>query len=140
MLKGAFKYLFEIVSQAHLMYFCAMDHDLELRFQQLKLHLEKDFGGGMDVQALLFLIGVNELGIGYKNFTKQEKTDILHIAVCTLLEPYGYYEFVGKDEDEWPHFKLLKELPTLTHNDQQHLIKEAMLDYFVANDYYTEEK
>jgi hypothetical protein len=33
----------------------------------------------------------------------------------------------------------LKELPPLTHNDQQHLIKEAMIDYFVANDYYVEE-
>jgi hypothetical protein len=119
--------------------FVLMDHDIELRFQKLKTHLEKDFGGGMDVQALLFLIGVNELGIGYKNFTKQEKTDLLHVAVCTLLEPYGYYEFVGKDDDEWPHFKLLKELPPLTHNDQQHLIKEAMIDYFVANDYYVEE-
>jgi len=120
-------------------YLCQMDHDVELRFQKLKTHLEKDFGGGMDVQALLFLIGVNELGIGYKNFTKQEKTDLLHIAICTLLEPYGHYEFVGKDEDEWPHFKLAKELPPLTHNDQQHLIKEAMLDYFIANEYYSEE-
>ena len=116
-----------------------MDFDIELRFQKLKSHLEKEFGEGMDVQAILFLIGVNELGQGHRTYNKQEKTDLLHVAVCTLLEPYGYYEFVGKDNDEWPHFKLLKELPALNHQEQQHLIKEAMLDYFIGNDYYTEE-
>lgn len=115
-----------------------MDFDIELRFQKLKSHLEKEFGEGMDIQAILFLIGVNELGQGHKTFSKQEKTDLLHVAICTLLEPYGYYEFAGKDEDEWPHFNLLKELPPLNHQEQQHLIKEAMLDYFIANDYYSE--
>jgi hypothetical protein len=116
-----------------------MDHDIELRFQKLKTHLELTFGEGMDLQAMLFLIGVNELGLGYKNFSKQEKTDIFHIAICTLLEPYGYYEFEGRDEESWPHFKLLKTLPPLEHREQQHLMKQSMLDYFIANDYYSEE-
>lgn len=116
-----------------------MDHDIELRFQKLKKSLEENFGEGMDMQAILFLIGVNELGIGYKNFTKNEKTDLLHIAICTLLEPFGYYEFEGRDPDNWPHFKLNKELPPLTDREQQHLMKEAMLDYFIQNAYYSEE-
>ena len=81
------------------MYLCTMDHDIELRFQKLKTHLEITFGEGMDLQAMLFLIGVNELGLGYKIFSKQEKTDLFHIAICTLLEPYGYYEFEGRDEE-----------------------------------------
>ena len=81
------------------MYLCTMDHDIELRFQKLKTHLELTFGEGMDLQAMLFLIGVNELGLGYKNFSKQEKTDLFHIAICTLLEPFGYYEFEGRDEE-----------------------------------------
>ncbi|MEY4573852.1 MAG: hypothetical protein RLZ10_3158 [Bacteroidota bacterium] len=115
-----------------------MDHDVELRFQKLKIHLEETFGGGLDVQSMLFLIGVNELGIGHKNFSKSEKTDLLHIAVCTVLEPYGYYEFEGRDKDQWPHFKLLKNLPPLNDQQQQHLIKEAMLDYFILNEYYRE--
>ena len=116
-----------------------MDYEIEIRFQKLKHHLELTFGEGMDVQALLFLIGVNELGIGHKTFSKQEKTELLHVAICTLLEPYGYYEFDHRDEENWPHFKLIKELPALNHSEQQHLIKEAMLDYFIANDYYTEQ-
>jgi hypothetical protein len=100
-------------------YFCAMDYALEIEFQKLKSHLESKFGEGMDMQAILFLIGVNELGMGYKSFTKQEKTDLLHIAICTLLEPYGYYSFEGTDEENWPHFKLEKKLPPLSHQEQQ---------------------
>lgn len=113
-----------------------MDYDMELKFQQLKSELEKKFGEGMDTQAILFLVGVNELGIGYKEFSKQEKTDLLHVAICTLLEPYGYYEFEGRDEEQWPHFKTLKTLPNLNDREQQHLMKEALIAYFHQNDYF----
>lgn len=112
-----------------------MDFDVELRFQEVVKELEKTFGEGLDVQALMFLIGVNELGIGYKDFSKSEKTDLLHVAICTLLEPHGYYEFEGRDAENWPHFKLLNELPPLKDREQQHLIKEAIIDYMEANDY-----
>jgi len=112
-----------------------MDFDIELRFQEVKSQLEKTFGEGMDVQAMLFLIGVNELGMGYKDFSKSEKTDLLHVAVCTVLEPHGYYEFDGHDAENWPHFKLIQELPPLNDREQQHLMKEALIDYFVQNEY-----
>ena len=113
-----------------------MDHDVELRFQKVKQELEKSFGDGMDVQAILFLIGVNELGIGYKDFSKSEKNDVLHIAICTLLEPYGYYKYTKRDEENWPHFELIKELPPLNDREQQHLIKESIIDYFQINGYF----
>jgi hypothetical protein len=116
-----------------------VDYDIERRFLGLKKHLEKDFGEGMDVQAILFLIGVDALGAGYKSFTKQEKTDLIHVAVCTILEPSGYYTFVKRDEQGWPHFELAKPLPTLNDREQQHLIKEALLDYFIANGIYEED-
>ena len=112
-----------------------MDFDVELRFQKVKTELEKSFGEGMDVQAILFLIGVNELGIGYKEFSKSEKTDLLHVAICTLLEPHGYYTFEGRDEEQWPHFALNNKLPALDSREQQHLIKEAIIDYFEQNEY-----
>lgn len=111
-----------------------MDFDIELRFQKLVKKLELSFGEGLDVQAILFLIGVQELGLGYKKFQKQEKTDLMHIAICTLLEPHGYYEFQGKDEENWPHFILKKEIPALNEREQQHFIKEAILDYFSEQD------
>lgn len=114
-----------------------MDYDIELQFQQLTKKIELVFGEDLDVQAILFLIGVQELGLGYKQFTKQEKTDLLHIAVCTILSPHGYYTFDGRDIENWPHFILNKELPLLSDRDQQHLIKEALLDYFKLHDHFT---
>lgn len=114
-------------------YFCTMDFELEIRFQELVKKLEGLFGEGLDTQTILFLIGVQELELGYKKFKKHEKTDLMHVAICTLLEPHGYYTFIGRDEENWPHFELNKNLPALTEREQQHLIKEAILDYFEAN-------
>lgn len=132
-------YPFKILAHPINDYFYTMDYDVELRFQRVKTEIEKTMGDGLDVQSLLFLIGVNELGIGYKDFSKSEKTDLLHIGICTLLEPYGYYEYEKRDAENWPHFKLVKELPNLNDREQQHLIKEAMIDYFEQNDYVTKE-
>ena len=113
-----------------------MDHDIELRFQNLKSHLEESFGEDLDIHGVLFLIGVNELGQGHKKYSKQEKTDLIHVAICTLLVPYGYYEYKGRDEEGWPHFELVQNLPAISSKQQQHLIKEGLLDYFKAHNYY----
>ncbi len=114
-----------------------MDYALELRYQSLLKQLEEPFGPDIDLQVLLFLIGVEELGMGYKAFKKHEKTDLMHIAICTVLEPYGYYEFEGKDPDNWPHFKLVKDLPPLTELEQQAFMKEAIVEYFEHHGYST---
>jgi len=117
-----------------------MDHHVELQFQKLKTLLEQKFGEDMDLSAILFLIGVNELGMGYRRFNKNQKMDLLHVAICTLLEPYGYYTFQGRDADQWPHFEIVEHLPPIDHRQQQHLLKESMINYFVQNNYYTEEE
>ena len=54
-----------------------MDYDVELRFQELTKELEKEFGPGLDTQAILFLIGVQELGQGYQQFTKQKSKNCI---------------------------------------------------------------
>jgi hypothetical protein len=84
----------------------------------------------LDLQAVLFLIGINELGQGYRDFTKDEKVNLLHIAICKLLSRYGYYEYVGKDEDGWPHWKTNSELPELKLTEQTILMKKASILYF----------
>jgi len=109
-----------------------MDYAIEIKFKEVLAELDKTFGGGLDVQSILFLIGVQELGKGYNNFSKREKTELMHVAVCTVLEPYGYYKTIGRDEDNWPHFEFIKELPPLDERQQQHLMKEAIITYFQA--------
>ena len=67
----------------------------------------------LDLDAIIYLIGVQELGQIHKTFKKDEKVNLMHIAICRLLEPYGYYEFDYYDDDSWPHYKFKEELPTL---------------------------
>ena len=70
-------------------------------------------GERLDLDAIIYLIGVQELGLGAQKFKKDEKLNLMHIAICRLLEPYGYYEFDFFDDDKWPHYKTKDQLPTL---------------------------
>jgi hypothetical protein len=83
-----------------------------------------------DLNAVLFIIGVHELGKGAKRFTKEEKQDLIHIALCKLLSLAGYYELEGVDPDGWPHWKLVKKLPHLDMLEQEKLLKMLIIDYF----------
>lgn len=111
-----------------------MDIELDIKWTALLNRMKNRFGEELDLESLLFLIGVQELGHGYRKFTKDQKIDLMHIAVCTLLSPYGYYEFVGIDQDEWPHWKATKTLPYLDDQQQKVLIRKAMIEYFEAGD------
>ena len=82
-----------------------------------------------DFQAVLFLIGVQELGrIPQEKFTKEEKQDLMHVAVCTLLEG-EYYEFEGRDQDGWPHFKPLKKFELKGVEEQERFLKSKIVTY-----------
>lgn len=83
-----------------------------------------------DLNAVLFLIGVQELGKGPIRFSKEAKQDLMHIAVCKVLSQRGYYTFDGHDKDGWPMWTLAKPLP---HGDliaQENLLKENVIHYF----------
>ena len=83
-----------------------------------------------DLNGVLFLIGVNELGKGKRVFTKEEKQDLIHIAICKVLSLSGYYELEGHDQDGWPHWKLIKKLPHFDLLEQETLLKMNVIDYF----------
>lgn len=87
-------------------------------------------GDELNMDGIIYLIGVQELGQGHQTFKKDEKVNLMHIAICKLLEPYGYYEFDYFDDDSWPHYKTLTELPNLKPGEQTVLMKEAIVHYF----------
>lgn len=87
-------------------------------------------GDPLELDGILFLIGVQELGQGPKRFKKDEKMALMHIAICRLLEPMGHYEFQGFDQDGWPHYKLVENLPMLKAGEQSLLMKKLILEYF----------
>ncbi|HHC80474.1 MAG TPA: hypothetical protein ENK46_11370 [Flavobacteriia bacterium] len=111
----------------------ARDEQLKARWQQLKSLLSEQFCEGelLDLDAIIYLIGVQELGQGHRKFEKDEKINLMHIAICRLLEPLGYYEFDFYDDDHWPHYKVREELPYLKPGEQSVLMKEAVIQYFL---------
>jgi hypothetical protein len=115
------------------MYLCPMQQaqdDLQTRWWGLEARLVERFGKKPDMEAILFLIGVQELGEIRQKFSKEQKQDLMHIAVCSLLRPSGYYELEGVDEDGWPHFRQLKTLPVMTMPEQENFMKDHILLYF----------
>ncbi len=85
----------------------------------------------IDIEGVLYLVGLQELGKIHQRFKKDDNVNIIHIGICTVLEPFGYYAFDFYDEDGWPHFKLVEELPALKPGEQSVLMKEAIVDYFL---------
>jgi hypothetical protein len=107
-----------------------MDEEFESEWKAVVERIEKQFGEDIDLQGILFLIGVQELGQGNRKFSKDEKLNVMHIAICTLLSRYGYYEFQGNDDEGWPHWNANEKLPPLKPGQQQRLMKEAIVEYF----------
>jgi len=104
--------------------------DLQARWWNLEAILVERFGKKPDVETILFLIGIQELGDIRKKFSKEQKQDLMHIAVCSLLKESGYYELERIDEEGWPHFRQLKTLPVMTMPEQENFLKDHILLYF----------
>lgn len=107
------------------------DLEQERNWNALLVELERIVGKRpKDLNGVLFLIGLQELGKGPKELSKEEKQDLLHIAICKVLSLAGYYQLEGLDEDGWPHWKLIKKLPHFDLLEQEKLLKMHVLEYF----------
>lgn len=107
------------------------DLELERKWFRLLQMLKENIGKKpADLNAVLFLIGVQELGQGRRTFTKEQKQDLMHIAICKVLSLSGFYQLEGLDEQGWPHWKLVKKLPHFDMLEQEKLLKMHVLEYF----------
>jgi hypothetical protein len=115
----------------------ARDEQLKERWNVVVEKLSQQFADGdtLDLDAIIYLIGIQELGQLHRTFKKDEKVNLMHIAICRLLEPYGYYEFDFFDDQGWPHYKIKAELPNLKAGEQSVLMKEAIVNYFLEKEF-----
>ena len=104
--------------------------DLQARWWNLEAKMVERFGKKPDLEGILFLIGIQEFGDIRGKFTKEQKQDLMHIAVCHLLSQSGYYEMEIVDEDGWPHFRQLKPMPPFDTIEQENFLKDHVLLYF----------
>ncbi|MBB6681746.1 hypothetical protein H4O20_09855 [Aequorivita sp. 609] len=114
----------------------ARDEQLKERWEAVVSMLSNRFADGevLDLDAIIYLVGLQELGQIHRRFKKDEKLDLMHIAICRLLEPYGYYEFDYFDDQGWPHYRVLEQLPPLKAGEQSVLMKEAIVQYFLEKE------
>ncbi|WP_036380582.1 hypothetical protein [Muricauda sp. MAR_2010_75] len=115
----------------------ARDEKLKERWELLVEKLSAQFSDGdpLEMDGIIYLVGVQELGNFHRNFKKDEKINLMHIAICRLLEPYGYYNFDFFDDEGWPHYKIKEQLPPLKAGEQTVLMKEAVVNYFLEKEY-----
>ena len=107
------------------------DLELQIKWQALLNQLEKTIGKRpKDLNAVLFLIGVQELGKGHQHFSKEEKQDLMHIGICKVLSLSGFYQLEGIDNEGWPHWNPVKKLPHFDLLEQEKLLKIHVIDYF----------
>jgi hypothetical protein len=103
---------------------------MEKEWNALVDKLKGIVGKEATLDGFLFLIGVQELGKGFLTFSKEEKQDLMHIGTCKVLSLSGYYELEGVDLEGWPHWKLIKNIPSLTLEEQEKMLKMHVLEYF----------
>jgi hypothetical protein len=109
--------------------------DLFVRWMRLEEKLIQRFGKKPDLETVLFLIGIQEFGQIFEKYTKEQKQDLMHIAVCSLLSQSGYFILEGHDEEGWPHFRQLKALPNHGLKEQEDFLKDHILLYFEQHDF-----
>jgi len=114
------------------------DLDLHRNWATLVSSIEQIFGiSPKDLSAVLFLIGVQELGKGPQTFSKEQKQDLLHIGICKVLSLSGFYQLEGIDADGWPHWKCIKKLPHFDLLEQETFLKMQVLEYFEKEFHWT---
>lgn len=112
-----------------------MQDDLQTRWWNLEAKMAERFGKKPDLETILFLIGVQEFGDIKEKFTKEQKQDLMHIAICNLLSASGYYELENVDEEGWPHYRQLKPMPDMNPAEQENFLKDHILLYFDQNEF-----
>ncbi|NUM31280.1 MAG: hypothetical protein HUU47_03030 [Bacteroidetes bacterium] len=100
------------------------------KWRLIQENIKIKFNKKPDLNAVLFLIGIRELGTLQNKFSKEEKTELIHIAVCKVLSYSGYYKFQKNDERGWPIWKLEKKIPVNGNKEQEILIKNHVIEYF----------
>lgn len=105
--------------------------EVNKKWIELQEKIAKDFDSDLpDMKVMLFLIGVQELGKGPIKFSKRQKEELMHIANCRLFSELGFYELEGVDQDGWPHWKLVKQIPAYTLLEQEMIMRSLIISYF----------
>lgn len=97
---------------------------------QLCFRLGEMFQMDLDTNGVFLLIGIREKGWGFREFSKEEKLNLIRLGSCTLLCELKQLERVTSDRDGWPVFKQPAFFPEWNEAQKQQKLKEAAVVYF----------
>ena len=100
------------------------------KWGQILKQLENQFGKKMDMNAILLVIGIREWGRVKDTYTKEEKVRLMHIAVCRIFSPGGYYKLKGHNYQAWPQWEKVTDLPFGDVFEQESLLRQHIVTYF----------
>ncbi len=103
---------------------------MNISWEELLLKISKKFNVLADFDFMLFIIGIQERGLGYKKYSKEDKMDMINLARCVLFSQQGYYKTIGHDDENWPQFEVIKPLDDKLPSERESILKNAMLHYF----------
>ena len=109
------------------------DAELAVRWQRLQAWLGERFGRGEpDLEAILFLIGIQSTGRGYEpRLEKETKQDLIMEGTYCAFEAVDLYRRIGAEADgRWIWERTDVPLPKRSVEDQEKLLRLAVLRYF----------
>lgn len=108
------------------------DEEQALRWNELVALLGSRFEKEMTLEAILFLIGIQAHGRGFEpKIHRDRKQDLIMEGTFVAFEAIGFYERVGMEASgAWIWERIVKHPPDLSVDDQEALLKMAVLEYF----------
>jgi hypothetical protein len=109
-----------------------LEEATKLKWYKIVFGLKKQFGKKPDMNGILFLIGIRELGQN-REFSKEEKMDLFHLATCKLLSYDGYYVYTHTDDEGWPHYEITMQPGYKDLLSQEYYLRKLVVKYFEEN-------
>jgi hypothetical protein len=99
-------------------------------WKELCEHLGNQFDIDVDLNGVLFLVGIRERGLTFQPFTKEEKMSLINLGSCTLYQEMGLTEKTGIDEEGWPVFKQKTLAPVIPEERKHKVLQDCAVRYF----------
>jgi hypothetical protein len=99
-------------------------------WNELCEHLGRQFNVDVDLNGVLFLVGIRERGLTFQHFSKEEKMNLINLGSCILYQEMGLTEKSGTDESGWPTFKQKALAPVIPEERKHKILQDCALRYF----------
>ena len=100
------------------------------KWEKVLQYVENIFGIEPDMLSILYLIGIQEYQQGFKNYSREEKHDLIGLARCKLLESKEFYIFEGLDRFQLPVWKKNPKKNIANEQEEEEVLKQTIIEYF----------